>query len=66
MANNEMLMKVEALIEYEAMIEELKAEADEIKDEIKAQIQQKKMSDPKYVKGLAEAEKTGIDKNSCQ
>lgn len=35
MANNEMLSKIESLIEYEAMIEELKAEADEIRNAIK-------------------------------
>lgn len=35
MANNELLTKVESLIEYEAMIEELKAEAEEIRQTIK-------------------------------
>lgn len=39
MANNELLKKVELLNEYEAMIEELKAEADELKNDIKAEME---------------------------
>lgn len=39
MANNEMLNKVESLIEYEAMIEELKAEAEEIRNSIKNEME---------------------------
>lgn len=35
MANNEMLNKIESLIEYEALIEELKAEAEAIRNTIK-------------------------------
>lgn len=38
MATNEMITKVETLIEYEAMIEELKAEAEEIRNEIKGEM----------------------------
>ena len=38
MANNEMITKVESLIEYEAMIEELKAEAEEIRNSIKEEM----------------------------
>ena len=38
MANNEMLKMVETLIEYEAMIEELKAEAEEIRNNIKGEM----------------------------
>ncbi len=39
MAKNELLKKIELLNEYEAMLEELKAEADEIKNEIKAEME---------------------------
>ena len=38
MANNEMITKVETLLDYEAMIEELKAEAEEIRNEIKEEM----------------------------
>ncbi len=38
MATNEMLNKVETLIEYEAAIEELKAEAEEIRNIIKEEM----------------------------
>ena len=38
MANNEMLSKIENLIEAEAMIEELKAEADELRNSIKEEM----------------------------
>ncbi len=38
MANNEMLKMVETLIEYEAMIDELKAEAEEIRNNIKGEM----------------------------
>lgn len=38
MANNELLKKVELLAEYEAAIEELKAEADELKNSIKEEM----------------------------
>ena len=36
MANNELLNKIEALNEWEALLEEARAEAEAIKDEIKA------------------------------
>ena len=39
MANNDLLKKIESLIEYEAMIEELKAEAEEIRNEIKEEME---------------------------
>lgn len=39
MANNELLKKVEMLAEYEAMIEEMRAEADELKNSIKAEME---------------------------
>ena len=39
MAKSEMLKKIELLNEYEALLEELKAEADEIKNEIKAEME---------------------------
>ena len=39
MAKNELLRKIELLNEYEAMLEELKAEADEIKNDIKAEME---------------------------
>ena len=39
MSDNAMLKKIESLIEYEAMIEELKAEAEEIRNEIKAEME---------------------------
>ena len=38
MANNEILSKIENLIEAEAMIEELKAEADELRNSIKEEM----------------------------
>ena len=38
MANNELLKKVELLAEYEAAIEELKGEADELKNSIKEEM----------------------------
>ena len=38
MSNNEMLRKVELLNEYEAAIEEMKAEAEELKNDIKAEM----------------------------
>lgn len=38
MGNNEMLRKVELLTEYEAAIEEMKAEAEEIRNSIKAEM----------------------------
>ena len=38
MANDMMLKMVETLIEYEAMIEELKAEAEEIRNNIKGEM----------------------------
>ena len=38
MSSNELLKKVELLIEYEAAIEELKAEAEELKADIKAEM----------------------------
>lgn len=38
MGNNEMLRKVELLTEYEAAIEEMKAEAEEIRNDIKAEM----------------------------
>ena len=39
MANNEMLNKIEELQELEAFIEEIKAEAEAIKDEIKRELE---------------------------
>ena len=39
MAKNELLKKIELLNEYEAMLEELKAEADEIRNDIKAEME---------------------------
>ena len=42
MANNDLLKKIESLIEYEAMIEELKAEAEEIRNEIKEEMEARK------------------------
>ena len=39
MANNELLRKIELLNEYEAAIEELKAEAEEIKSSIKSEME---------------------------
>lgn len=38
MANNEMMNRIEELIAYEQMIEELKAEAEEIRNSIKAEM----------------------------
>ena len=38
MSTNELLKNVETLIEYEAMIEELKAEAEEIRNNIKGEM----------------------------
>ncbi len=45
MANNEMLNKVEQLIEYEAMIEELKAEAEEIRNAIKSEMDKREIEE---------------------
>ena len=39
MSSNEMLKKVELLTEYEAAIEEMKAEADEIRNSIKEEME---------------------------
>ena len=39
MAKNELLKKIELLNEYEAMLEELKAEADEIRNDLKAEME---------------------------
>ena len=39
MDKNELLKKIELLNEYEAMLEELRAEADEIKNDIKAEME---------------------------
>ncbi|MBQ3428498.1 MAG: hypothetical protein IJH28_01840 [Mogibacterium sp.] len=41
MGNNEMLRKVELLTEYEAAIEEMKAEAEEIRNSIKAEMDER-------------------------
>ena len=41
MANNEMMKRIEELISYEAMIEELKAEAEEIRNSIKDEMDQR-------------------------
>lgn len=38
MANNELLRKIELLTEYEAAIDEMKAEADEIRNDIKKEM----------------------------
>ena len=45
MAKNELLKKIELLNEYEAMLEELKAEADEIKNEIKAEMEAREVEE---------------------
>lgn len=39
MAKNELLRKIELLNEYEAILEELKGEADEIRNELKAEME---------------------------
>ena len=39
MAKNEILRKIELLNEYEMILDELKAEADEIKNDIKAEME---------------------------
>ena len=39
MSKNELLAKIELLNEYEAMLEELRSEADEIKNDIKAEME---------------------------
>ena len=39
MANNELLRKIELLTEYEAAIEEMKTEAEEIRNDIKAEME---------------------------
>ena len=39
MANNELLNKIQALNEWEALMEEAKAEAEAIKDEIKRELE---------------------------
>ena len=41
MANNELLNKIEALNEWEALLEEAKAEAEAIRDELKAEMLQR-------------------------
>ncbi len=41
MAKNELLRKIELLNEYEAMLEELKAEADSIKNDIKREMEER-------------------------
>lgn len=41
MAKNELLRKIELLNEYEAMLEELKAEADAIKNDIKREMEER-------------------------
>lgn len=41
MSNKEMLKKVELLNEYEVMLDELKAEADEIRNDIKAEMEER-------------------------
>lgn len=41
MGNNEMIKKVELLVEYEAAIEEMKAEAEEIRNSIKAEMDER-------------------------
>lgn len=38
MANNELLKKVELLAEYEVALEEMKAEAEELRNDIKAEM----------------------------
>ncbi len=45
MANNDLLSKVESLIDYEAMIEELKAEAETIRDEIKKEMDSRELEE---------------------
>ena len=41
MANNELLNKIEALNEWETLLEEAKAEAEAIRDELKAEMLQR-------------------------
>lgn len=41
MSKNELLAKIELLNEYEVMLDELKAEADEIKNDIKAEMEER-------------------------
>ena len=43
MANNELLKKIELLTEYEAAIEEMKAEAEEIRNDIKAEMEAREL-----------------------
>lgn len=45
MANNEMMKRIEELISYEAMIEELKAEAEEIRNSIKDEMDQRDLEE---------------------
>ena len=45
MANNELLNKIEALNEWEALLEEAKAEAEAIRDELKAEMLQRNTED---------------------
>ena len=45
MANNEMMKRIEELISYEAMIEELRAEAEEIRNSIKDEMDQRDLEE---------------------
>ena len=47
MAKNELLAKIEELNEYEAMIDELKAEAEAIKDTIKKEMEDREVEELK-------------------
>ena len=45
MANNELKRMIELLTEYESAIEEMKAEADEIKNSIKAEMEERNVEE---------------------
>ena len=45
MGNNEMIKKVELLVEYEAAIEEMKAEAEELKNDIKRELEERNLEE---------------------
>ena len=52
MSKNELVAKIEALNEWEAVIEEAKAEAEAIRDSIKAEMMERdteEMTDGKYI-----------------
>ena len=49
MANNEMISKIEALKEWEALIEEATAEANAIRDSIKAEMIERNIEELPYL-----------------